>query len=250
MELLGFMAAHRFVLSDHVRTLLGVSAAAAYARLRMLCGAGYVTQDRQLHAAPGWYQISRAGLGVIGSSLPKPRAVDLRCHRHDIGLGWLWLAARDGAFGPVREVISERHLRSHDGRHQARADRYGVRLGGVGPGGRERLHYPDLILEMGSGHRMAVELELSSKSRRRREGILAGYGADARIDAVVYLVDSPAVGRAVMNSASRLGLSSLIHVQRARFGDGERAGEHAPAFQPSRRSDRAPAAGVTADRAR
>jgi len=143
--------------------------------------------------------------------------VDLACFKHDVGLAWLWLAASRGAFGEMRAVISERRMRSHDGRAEGRDDPLGVRLAGAGPRGGDRRHYPDLLLETGTGHRVAVELELTPKGRVRREEIIGGFAADARIDAVLYLVEKDSLGAAIQRSAAAVGVSSLIHVQRARF---------------------------------
>ena len=70
--------------------------------------------------------------------------------------------------------------------------RLGVRSR-VGPTARERLHYPDLLLRTADGRRIAVELELPRSVDPARE-ILTGYGADSRIDAVVYVVDERAAG--------------------------------------------------------
>jgi hypothetical protein len=114
-----------------------------------------------------------------------------------------------------------------------------VRLGGVGPSGRERLHYPDLLLIDPGGRRIAIELELSSKGRGRREKILAGYAADARIDVVLYLVRDRRVGRAIQASARRLGIGPLVHVQRVDFpavgpGNAGRASERTRAAVASR----------------
>ncbi len=114
----------------------------------------------------------------------------------------------------------------------------GVRLGGTGPGGRERLHYPDLLLVTPDGRRIAVELELSAKGTARREKILAGYGADARIDAVLYLVDRPVLATAIRSSARRLGISHHVHVQWVR----QPATEQAP---PVPVMQRAPAGRIT-----
>ena len=219
--LLSFAADHRFVQPAHAGALLGVSIRSAEARLRALSTAGLLIRKRWLHGHPACYQVTGAGLGAIGSDLPRPR-IDLRSYEHDVGLAWLWLAARDGRFGPMREVLAERQLRSRDGAAAApssaaaqgeRGRPVGVRLGGVGPAGRERLHYPDLLLTTDDGHRIAVELELSSKGRVRREKILAGYGADARIDAVLYLVKDRRLGRSLQDSARRVGLEALVHVQ-------------------------------------
>ena len=179
------------------------------------------------------------GRGVIGAAyslsvandLPVPRRLDLATYRHDEGLAWLMLAAQRGRFGPLQAVISERRMRSEDARGAERPTRHGVRLGGVGPGGRDRLHYPDMVVVTRSGHRVAFELELTTKSPRRRERILAGYAADRRIDAVVYLVDRAPAGRAVPRSAARVGVSDLIRVQDVRLAspgpsaDGARAAE-------------------------
>jgi hypothetical protein len=232
-ELLAFVAEHRLVLAEHVGALLGVSAATAYGRLRALSGAGLLTSKAIFHGRPGHYQITRQGLAAIDSSLPPPK-LDVRGYDHDVGLAWLWLAAKGGAFGELRDIVSERQMRSSDGRPDRHGERFGVRLGGVGAGGRERLHYPDLVLDTASGHRVAVELELTGKGRTRRETILAGYGSDHRIDAVLYLVEDAALARSIRSSAARLGISSLIHVQRfargasMRDGAAGRAPERAP----------------------
>lgn len=222
-------AEHRLILAAHVGTLLGTSASAATRRLSALCAGGYMVADRVFAGQPTYYQITRSGLQVIDSGLPRPR-IDVRSYAHDVGLAWLWLGARDGTFGPLREVLSERTLRSRDGLPRADRDQaggqepLGVRLGGVGAGGRERLHYPDLLLVTPEGARVAVELELTAKSRARRERILAGYGSDPRIDAVLYLVDQPALATSIQSSARRLGISQLVHVQWVRQGAASRPG--------------------------
>ena len=42
--------------------------------------------------------------------------ISLTNYWHDVGAAWLWLAARNGAFGPMREVLAERVMRSRDAR--------------------------------------------------------------------------------------------------------------------------------------
>jgi hypothetical protein len=212
-ELLAFAAEHRFVLAAQVQALLGVSASTAQARLRALKSAGVLSGDRDFYRQPTYHQITGKGLAAIGSDLSRPR-FDLSAYWHDVGLGWLWLAARAGIFGSLREVVSERRMRSSDGSPDRPPEPFGVRLGGFGARGRQRLHYPDLLLRTAEGHTVAIELELSAKKRTRLEGILGGYGLDRRINAVVYLVNDAALGRAVKASAARLGLASMIHAQR------------------------------------
>ena len=236
--LLSFLAEHRIALASHVQVLLGVSAEAARARLSALRGGGLLASERFFYDQPRCFWITRKGLAVIDSQLPPPR-IDLRSYRHDVGLGWVWLAARRGAFGPLHEVVSERTMRSRDGaRALGSADAggadepCGVRLGGIGPAGRERLHYPDLLLVTSGQRRIGVELELTTKDTRRRERILAGYGADSRIDAVLYLVDRSAVARPIEASAARLRIGRMVHVQRVQWGS--RKADSGPASTRSR----------------
>jgi hypothetical protein len=217
-RLLSFAARHRIFVGAQLQVLLGVTASAAATRLRALRRAGYLGSQRPFDRQPSCYWITRRGLGAIESRLPTPRP-ELGSYRHDVGAAWLWLAARQGAFGPVRQVVSEREMRSGDGTNGRRANPFGVRLGGVGPGGGQRLHYPDLLLVGSGGRRLALELELTSKGRTRRERILAGYAADGRIDAVLYVVDRPATARAIQDSAARLGISERVHVRAAHWDD-------------------------------
>lgn len=246
LELLGFIAEHRFVLPRQVQVFLGVAAGTAYGRLRRLTGAGYLLHDHKLYRQPGYYQATRQGLAAVGAGY-RPRPVDLNLYRHDVGTAWLWLAARRGAFGPMREVIAERRMRSHDaaagawggaaaggaaavggaaaiGAPGGASEPFGVRLGGYGPGGRPRLHYPDLLLVTPKGKRIAVELELTGKGRARREKILSGYAADPRIDTVLYLVEhrNRPLARSIEDSARRAGIGSILQVQPFRWNSSAR----------------------------
>lgn len=213
--ILAFMADHRIVLAAQIAALLGATEDAAKSRLRALGGGGYVRREAVFEHQPSCYLIRRRGLAVVGSGLPAP-ALDVRGYWHDLGLAWLWLAARDGTFGPVSEILAERRVRSHDESPERTEPPLAVKLGGYGSGGRERLHYPDLVLHRPDGRRIALELELSAKGRTRLEKILGGYAADRRIDAVLYLVPNRRVGNAVILAAERAGVSSLVHVQLVR----------------------------------
>jgi hypothetical protein len=202
-------------LPDHVAALLDTTEEAAKTRLSKLEKAAYVRSARVFRGQPGMHLIAQDGLDVLGSRLPPPR-VDMHSYQHDAGVAWLWIAARSGTFGPLREILGERRMRSHDAARDPEAEPFAVKLGGFGPGGRERLHYPDLLLRTADGRRIALELELSSKARVRLDRIMGGYAADPRIDGVVYLVESGTVARSVQAAARRFAISSLVHTQRVR----------------------------------
>jgi MarR family len=229
LELLAFLAEHRFVLPDHAAALLRVTPRTASRRLARLVDGGYVREASVFNDQPPMYLIKRAGLAAVGSQLPTPR-LDLHSYEHDVGLAWLWLAAQRGTFGPLAEIVSERTLRSRDGARArgpdaaalgpdaaACAEPLGIRKGGAGARGAERLHYPDLLLRTVDGRHVALELELSPKARVRVESILAAYAADPRIAGVVYLVQSQTVARSVEQAARRVGASHLVHLQRVRL---------------------------------
>lgn len=214
-SVLGFAAEHRLVLASQVGRLLGEDVSE---RLTALVAARLLTEGsvfRERH-----YQIRAAGLAMINSDLSPPARVSLAAYKHDVGVAWLWLAARAGAFGALAEVLSERRLRSEDGVLERAPEPHGVRLGGIDRFGNERLHYPDLLLIDRGGRRLALELELSAKGRQRRELILGGYGADRRIDRVVYLAEATrsgrAIGRLVESTATEMRLVDRVFIQLVR----------------------------------
>src|SRR5438477_5908495 len=88
LELLRFLAEHRFVLPDHAAALLNRSGETARARLVKLVDGGYARCEPLFRGQPPYF-IRRAGLAVIGSTLPAPRP-DARVYQHDIGVAWLW----------------------------------------------------------------------------------------------------------------------------------------------------------------
>jgi hypothetical protein len=225
-EVLAFAAEHRFVLAGHIAWLLGVAANTAARRLHDLDSAGLMRSggQRLLHEPPAW-RVTQAGLGVVDSDLGRPREIDLATYRHDVGVTWLAVGAERGIFGEVSAIVSERRMRSEDRRagRPADAPRHGVRLG-IGERGERNLHYPDLVLVTAGGHRVAFELELSTKQPAKRERILAAYAADRRIDAVVYLVNHRAAGDAVARSAARVG-ADKVQVQRFAWSDGRAPGD-------------------------
>jgi hypothetical protein len=212
-RLLTFIGEHRFVLPAQAAALLRTSGDAAGSRLHELTDAGYLIEEPVLARQPIAYRSTRLGLDAIGSEL-RPLPISLTNYWHDVGAAWLWLAADNGAFGPTREVVAERVMRSRDAR--GLDDPFGVRLGGLGRDGRERLHYPDLLTVDPSGRRLAIELEITTKGPVERQRILAGYAADPRVAKVLYVVYEPRVGRALSASISRLGISSVVAIQQVR----------------------------------
>jgi hypothetical protein len=70
-----------------------------------------------------------------------------------------------------------------------------------------------MVIVTETGHRVAFELELTPKPPARLEGILAAYGADRRIDMVIYLVDRRSVREGLERARARVGLRDLVRIQ-------------------------------------
>jgi hypothetical protein len=242
-RILDLLAEHRIVVVPHVAALLGIREAAAAARLRNLRGAGLAGYERIFSGQPAASWITRPGLGLIASRLPAPR-LDLKGYRHDVGLAWLWLAAQRGAFGPLERQVSERGMRSHDRRRDREGPPLGLGIGAAGARGGPGRHYPDLLLETRTGHRVAVELELTSKSAHRLQRIMRTYAAAPQIDAVLYLCPGGRVARGVSAAARRAGIGDIVHVQLLAEGSPQGA------LEPGREPARVAAASRTRSRAR
>jgi hypothetical protein len=212
-EMLGLLAEHRVMVLSQVAAGTGVSDRTAAARLRQLHERRLIGYEAIFRDQPAAVWIARRGLDVIESRLPAP-TIDLKGYRHDVGVGWLWLSAQRGAFGPVSTLVSEREMRSHDLRSDRSAEPFGVALGGLDSHGRMTRHYPDLLLTTTSGARVALELELTSKTARRLDTIMRGYAGDGRIDRAVYLVPTAPLERLVAAAVTRAGISDVVKVER------------------------------------
>jgi hypothetical protein len=221
---LWFCAEHRFVLAAQVALLEGIGLDAARQRLTALTRAGYLTSEQRYVAEPRAYLVTRDGRGVAGSDLSQPRKLDPALYAHDVGVTWLTAAARRGLFGELSEVVSERRMRSEDGRDGDGRQLHGVRYIGGGAAGGPRLHYPDLTVVTASGHRVAFELELQLKGAARRERILSTYAGDNRFDAIVYLVATQKDRHTLEASARRVGLEDRLYVQLFRWSDDREPG--------------------------
>jgi hypothetical protein len=242
LELLRALAEQRVAVMAQVAHWLGVGDRAAGRRVRRLREAGWLESRRVFERGSAMVAITGPGLKLIGSPLGAP-GLKLDEYGHDVGVGWIWTAAREGAFGPLAAIRSERAMRSHDARLDAMAPgerllepddrRHGVGVGAWRPDGRPQRHYADLLLDTESGNRLAVELELSNKGRRRLDSIMDAYASDMRIDAVLYLVTDPRLGELVRAAASRAGIADRLHVRRIAGGE---IGGVVPGREPERRS--------------
>ena len=220
LSLLGPLAEQRFLTVPQLAVLLGVGETTAMRRCRSLADARLLRVERIFHRLPAAAMITAAGLAAVGSRLGPP-ALNLSEYRHDVGVGWLWLAARAGRFGEVRALFSERVLQGRDdapavaGESRAGGEPRagGIGVGIFGPDGRARRHYPDVLVALhGDGH-VAVELELTAKSAPRMAAIMSAYASDARITRILYVAGSETVARGVARAAAGAEIAERVHIR-------------------------------------
>ena len=177
----------------------------AYRRLRGLVELGLLEHLRVLHAQPGVYLATRAGLAAVELDLP-PARVDLRTYGHDRDAADLAVEL-EREFG-AELIVTERELRSRD--TGAERPRYAVMLGAQTT--RRGLHFPDLAVELGDGRPLCVELELTAKGRGRLDQIVSAYVRGRHIACVRYYAAPAAIG-GVQRAVARAGASQLIDVR-------------------------------------
>jgi len=217
-EILTLLAEHRvMVVPQLALAFADLSARALQARVRRLAEGRLLRSQSIFEGRPAAVWITGAGLRAVESRLAAPR-VSLQEYRHDIGVGWLYLAARQGVFGTLTDLRLERELRSDDRRADREGPHAGIGVGTFARGGRPSRHYPDLLMTAATGHRVAVELELTTKSADRLRQIMRAYASDHRIAAVLYLVPDAAGARRIETAARRAGIAPLVHVQRLAVG--------------------------------
>jgi hypothetical protein len=211
---LGPLAEHRLLIVPQVALLLDVGERTAVNRLKALGQRGLLSFGPIFQGLPWAASIENGGLRGLGSTLKAPQ-INLNEYTHDVGVGWLWLAARAGSFGELRGLTTERRMQAEDGARGAAGQdsRWGVGLGLLNNHGHPQRHYPDLMLEMASGHRVAVELELTAKSAGRMQRIITAYASDARVDHVLYLAANAAIAARVSDSGHSAGIAERVHVQ-------------------------------------
>ena len=183
---MAFVAAQRLITAAHAQALLGCPAG-LLTRLRALCARAPEREPVHFTAGRGASAHRRpdAADGIAAGAGSTCAPIEHEARRR--------VAVAGGGrrrFGPVRggarraaDALARRAAANGGApaRRQARRSRAGD--------GRERLHYPDLLLitPRGAPDRAGARAVLE-RTRTRREKILAGYAADARIDAVLYLV--------------------------------------------------------------
>lgn len=179
--------------------MLGISVATTYEHVGRLNRAGLAGRVRFRDGGGGIVAITRKGARwVRNDDLPAVLASSNRSTSSVHSRAVSWVAAdleqRDGYLwlGPAE-------LRQDEGWRIRRED-------GAG-------HMPDLGVVTTTGGRIAIEVELHSKSNERLHAILRGYRTHidrGMLNRVAYITSRPAVARAVRRQADQVLLGQRI----------------------------------------
>ncbi len=192
--------------AEHVTVHFSIGRSVAYARLGSLQRGGLLERRTLLHAEPGLYVATRAGLRWCGLERLGPFRLSVAgfAHAREVAT----VAARLHGLLAGWEILGERELRLAE----ALAGRLigSVNVGEL-PDGRPAVHRPDLLLAGPAGRTVALEVELSIKGRGRLLAICRAYGRARHIGSVYYLA-APAPGRAVKRVVAELRAQDRITV--------------------------------------
>lgn len=184
-DLLCWINGHGFVSIAQAARWMGTSYQASQKRMRLLVDGGYLERDWVLREHARVHRVTDKGVLAAEDFLTPLRSVYLGTYRHDrllVDLAQTLTHKTGGVFEP------ERRLRQKLGRKGARG------------------HAPDGLLRIDDQQPIAIELELSVKSKDRLAEIVANYVADRSLSEVWYFVNRPAVRRLLTDITTGYGL--------------------------------------------
>ncbi len=181
-ELLRWVNGFGFASAEQIKGWMGVGNTAAYVRVKKLVEAGYMSRERILHGQARIHKVTKKGVLAGGDSIWPVGQINLGTFRHDFKLVDLALQLEKETGGSFKP---DRRIRHDEG------------LSGVGQLG----HIADGYLTIGEEKPIAVELELSVKSRARINSIIEDYGGNLDVSEVWYFTDQSEVARAIEKAA-------------------------------------------------
>ena len=177
-EILKWINGFGFASAEQIQSFMRVGKTACYVRLKKLVDGGYLIRERILHGQARIHKLTKKGALACGDAILPLKYVNLGTYRHDfklIDLALMLERETGGSFQP------DRRIRHDEG------------LSGVGQLG----HIADGLLTIGQDKPIAIELELTVKSRARLNSIIQEYGGNLAVKEVWYYTDNKEVVRAL-----------------------------------------------------
>lgn len=217
-DLLRFVAAHELVLAQQAATLIETSED-AHARLESLCEQRLLARVRLRSQLPAAYRITRDGARQTDPALPPLRPLDPVRYRHEIGITWMWLAARTGTLGEFQEILSRRQMQAADtsSRSEVLLHTPGATFNDEPARGGQRDPrdaYPDLGMVKATGGWVTLDIVLTLPDPGRLATTLAGRQQDPRMLAQLFLVEPDRqIDTLIKTTAEQTGVGDRVHVR-------------------------------------
>jgi hypothetical protein len=203
-EIVKWIGRHGVVRAEHVMTRFSIGRTATYRRLHELVDHGLLRRHRLLYNDGGLLTASAEGLRWAQLDRLTPPRISLALVPHMIAS-----AALAAELEP--QLVHETLL--SDREHRAAENAAGRPLASAVLGSdHARLHRPDFALLGADGERVvAIEVELTLKSRARLERIMRGYLRNRNVASVRYYTP-PQIGDAVGRAARNAGADRLLEI--------------------------------------
>lgn len=206
-EIARWIGRHGVVRPEHVMMRLSIGRTAAYRRIHELIGCGLVRRYRVLYNDGGLLTATVDGLRWAGLHRLSPPRISLGLVHHMIASAAL-AADLEPRLGD-ETLLSDREHRAAE---NATGQPIASAILGSARDGHTRLHRPDFaLLSAGGGRVIAMEVELTLKTRTRLERILRGYVRNRNVSGVRYYA-SPEIGDAVRRAARAVGADPLLEL--------------------------------------
>lgn len=177
LALMRWINSHGFVNIHHIARFFETTVSCAYTRVKALVDYRYLNHTRIFYGLPGIYRTTQSGVQLCASELPPLRHVQVATYQHDLSvvtMSVLLLKTLGGTF------TTERQLRQEMG-----VSRF-----------NHRIHVSDGLFNV-NNKTIALEIELSKKTKSRRDSIIQHYMTQGDIYQVWYCCGSEAILRNV-----------------------------------------------------
>lgn len=186
-EFLRFTNGFGCVCAHHLSTQFHTPMRVVYRRLQKLKNEGYIEYQPYLKHEAGVYLLTDEGANVINDNLKPMRRINKGMIDHDLALVDLAIKIT----GTNEQFIPERRIRQYP-EIWAFSD-----------------HIPDGFIKKSNGDLIAIELELSVKSKERLESIFDFYSSHSDINYVYYYVGDKYVENVIQKMVNNYGLGRV-----------------------------------------
>lgn len=177
-EVLKWVNGFGFASVEQIGKWMQAGKSVVYSRIKKLVEGGYLERERILHGQARIHKVTKKGVIASGDAVLPLKQVNLGTFRHDLMLVDLGIQLEQETGG---RFVPDRRIRHDEG------------LSGVGQIG----HIPDGYLYQDNEKPVAIELELSVKSRARLKSIIEDYSGNLGVREVWYYTDQDEVARAI-----------------------------------------------------